>query len=181
MNKRVETKRLNRLELYELVWTTPMSKLAVQFGISDVALTKRCKKLHIPTPGLGYWARIAAGQKPARKKLPKAPSGTSDAVVFEQSVVRSADAPPKPEPPDVLVGDKLVDAHPAIAWLRDALKKASPDEYGRLIVGHKFGPDVCVRKSTEVRLSVILDALFKALEARGHSVNAEQPYRQHGP
>ena len=31
---------MTREELFELVWTTPMSKLAVRFGVSDVALAK---------------------------------------------------------------------------------------------------------------------------------------------
>jgi hypothetical protein len=32
---------LSRSRLYELVWTTPVTELAKQFGISDVALAKR--------------------------------------------------------------------------------------------------------------------------------------------
>jgi hypothetical protein len=48
-----------------------MLELAKDFGISDVALAKRCRRLAIPVPGRGYWARIDAGQKPYRPKLPK--------------------------------------------------------------------------------------------------------------
>jgi hypothetical protein len=46
-----------------------MQTLAQRYGISDVALKKRCKKHGIPTPGLGYWARVAAGQKMKRPAL----------------------------------------------------------------------------------------------------------------
>jgi hypothetical protein len=49
-----ETIRLNREELYEQVWSTPMTKLAKQYQISDVGLAKICKKLKIPVPGRGY-------------------------------------------------------------------------------------------------------------------------------
>lgn len=62
---------LSREDLYELVWSKPMTELAKDFGISDVALAKRCKRLGIPAPGRGYWARIDAGQTPYRPKLPK--------------------------------------------------------------------------------------------------------------
>src|ERR1700733_15099851 len=62
---------LSREDLYELVWSKPMSELAKDFGISDVALAKRCKRLGIPVPGRGYWARVDAGQTPHRPKLPK--------------------------------------------------------------------------------------------------------------
>src|SRR5882762_3034370 len=62
---------LSREDLYELVWSKPMRDLAKDFGISDVGLAKRCKRLGIPVPGRGYWARVDAGQAPYRPKLPK--------------------------------------------------------------------------------------------------------------
>jgi hypothetical protein len=49
---------LSREDLYQIAWSKPMSELAKDFGISDVALAKRCKRLGIPLPGRGYWARI---------------------------------------------------------------------------------------------------------------------------
>lgn len=61
---------LSRADLYELVWSKPMTDLARDFGISDVALAKRCRRLGIPVPGRGYWARVDAGQKPHRPLLP---------------------------------------------------------------------------------------------------------------
>jgi hypothetical protein len=66
---------LSRSKLYELVWSKPVTELAKDFGISDVALAKRCRAINIPLPPRGYWARIAAGQKPKRPALP--PFGTS--------------------------------------------------------------------------------------------------------
>lgn len=62
---------LTREDLYELVWSKPMQQLAGDFGISDVALAKRCRRLRIPVPGRGYWARVEAGQMPHRPKLPQ--------------------------------------------------------------------------------------------------------------
>lgn len=62
---------LSREDLYELVWSKPMQELAKDFGISDVALAKRCRRLRIPVPGRGYWARVEAGQMPHRPKLPE--------------------------------------------------------------------------------------------------------------
>ena len=45
--------RLNREELYKLVWAEPMRDVAKRFGISDVALAKKCRKMKIPVPGRG--------------------------------------------------------------------------------------------------------------------------------
>ena len=52
----------NREELYEKVWNAPMTTVANEYGISDVALGKTCKRLNVPVPGRGYWAKKAAGQ-----------------------------------------------------------------------------------------------------------------------
>jgi hypothetical protein len=52
---------LTRQSLYVLVWSTPMSTLANAFGISDVALAKRCRAVDVPVPPRGYWARRGAG------------------------------------------------------------------------------------------------------------------------
>lgn len=56
----------SRQEMYDLVWSTPIQKLAEQFGISDRGLAKICLRYQVPVPGRGYWAKIDAGQ-PANK------------------------------------------------------------------------------------------------------------------
>ena len=54
----------DRDELYGEVWSTPMKNLAKEYSISDVGLAKVCRKLMIPLPGRGYWAKKEAGQNP---------------------------------------------------------------------------------------------------------------------
>jgi len=63
------SKAYSRLELYELVWSTPISTLADQFGISDRGLAKTCERYQIPVPGRGYWAKIEAGQRATKTPL----------------------------------------------------------------------------------------------------------------
>lgn len=46
-----------REQFYELVWSKPMTHLAKEFAISDVALHKICRKHGIPKPPLGWWAK----------------------------------------------------------------------------------------------------------------------------
>jgi hypothetical protein len=60
---------ITRSDLYELVWTTPRSRLAQQFGLSDVGLSKLCKRCDIPQPPRGYWAQLEAGKAPEREPL----------------------------------------------------------------------------------------------------------------
>ena len=61
---------LSRSKLYDLVWSKPVTDVAKELGISDVALAKRCRAINIPLPPRGYWARVAAGQRPRRPPLP---------------------------------------------------------------------------------------------------------------
>lgn len=44
------SKSVTRKELYDLVWSTPMIKLAKEFNLSDNGLRKVCKKYNIPIP-----------------------------------------------------------------------------------------------------------------------------------
>lgn len=53
-------------ELEKLIWSGPRSELALELGVSDVAIAKRCRKLGIPQPQRGYWQRVREEQKLAR-------------------------------------------------------------------------------------------------------------------
>jgi len=72
----MEKTEFTRQELYELVWKEPLSRLAKKYNISDNGLRKRCKKLNIPLPEVGYWQKLQYNKPVTRKKLPKEnPSG----------------------------------------------------------------------------------------------------------
>ncbi len=65
-----EPKReLTRKELHELVWSTPIQKLAELYGLSDRGLSKICQRHLIPVPPRGYWAKVEAGQLVKRTPL----------------------------------------------------------------------------------------------------------------
>lgn len=59
-----------RQRLFAMVWQRPATEVAKELGISDVALSKRCRRLQVPKPPRGYWARIATGKTPRRPPLP---------------------------------------------------------------------------------------------------------------
>jgi len=64
--------RYDRHELYDKVWAQPMQRIAKEFGVSDVALARACKRRGVPVPGVGYWAKKAAGKPvPERPPLPQ--------------------------------------------------------------------------------------------------------------
>jgi hypothetical protein len=69
--------RYNRERLYEEVWSEPVIVVAKRYGLSDVGLAKICKKLNIPRPCLGYWAKKAAA-RPIGRPPPLPPLGKLD-------------------------------------------------------------------------------------------------------
>lgn len=60
-----------RKRLYNEVWKEPVVTIAKRYGISDTGIRKRCRKLNIPLPPAGYWAKFSAGKPVIKKtKLP---------------------------------------------------------------------------------------------------------------
>ena len=73
--------RLAREEIYERVWTTPVSQLAPEWGLSDQGLHKALRRLRIPRPGRGWWTRVRAGRSVGRAELPSLPPGQAEEIV----------------------------------------------------------------------------------------------------
>lgn len=61
---------IKREELYEQVWSVPIWTLCAQYGLSDNGLRKVCKRLNVPVPSRGYWAKVEAGKKVKKTLLP---------------------------------------------------------------------------------------------------------------
>lgn len=128
--KETEEVRLSRDELYDLVWSTPLSRLAHDFDVSDVALAKWCKKLNVPRPGVGYWAKVQAGHRVTKRKLPKATKDLPTAIYINR-IVHPSDAQPPCEPTfqPVEVHESLPDRpHDLIRFTRRALSKAKVEQ-----------------------------------------------------
>ena len=60
-----------REKLYKQVWERPVSSVAKEYGVSDTAIAKACRRLCIPLPPRGYWAKVRAGQSPDIPDLPE--------------------------------------------------------------------------------------------------------------
>ncbi len=70
-------REITRPELYELVWSKPMTRVAEDFGLSDQGLAKICAKHSIPRPPRGYWAKLAAGKAVETIPLPNGSGGNA--------------------------------------------------------------------------------------------------------
>jgi hypothetical protein len=140
MNKH---KEYTRQELYDLVWTTPMVKLAKEFGLSDVGLRKICVRHDIPTPPLGYWAKLNFGKPVKRAPLGPLKEGVSDRVLVslftpvevpDEVAEAAVSARKHIQAPIVVPDEPPTRFHPFAHALRRALRSAKPDNEGFLRV-----------------------------------------------
>jgi len=81
-----------RQEFYDLVWSKPITHLAKDFFLSDVAIHKICRKHQVPTPPLGYWAKKAAGKPVAQIPLPAVSKEASEKITIAASELRGETA-----------------------------------------------------------------------------------------
>jgi len=121
--------KIDRKQLYELVWTEAMVTLAPKLDISDVGLKKRCKKLGVPTPPRGYWAKLEAGKQVTKEPLPDTWT-VPRKVKRLPATVEEAVKLPIPER-DYSVEKPL----PVVRTTKHALRRAKVGYYGLLEVG----------------------------------------------
>jgi hypothetical protein len=150
-----DSKELSREELYERIWSSPMTHVAAELGISDVALAKRCKKLNVPKPPVGYWAKVAAGQTPTKLALPAEPKP----VEYEP-----LDAPVAGR---LLVPVALLQLHPMAMELITLLRAGVPNSDQRLKVENRAVPRVTVSKALIEPAVKALHVILTTVEARG--------------
>ncbi len=166
---RGEEIRVDREALYERVWSVPMSRLAAEYGLSDVGLAKVCKKLNVPRPGLGYWRQLEFGK--ARRRPPLPPSAVSVAYVTKRE--NSSIRPTHPrEIQSVPMPSESGELHPLVQKTRQALNRARADTYGVLDPREKGLLPIHVRARTRERALRLMDGLLKGLESRGHLIQA---------
>jgi hypothetical protein len=173
---------LTREELYELVWSKPLIELAQDFGLSDVAVAKRCRKLGVPVPGRGYWARVAAGQAPRQPKLRKREDQTMDyaALTFDAPRNETPDENRPPATPEEAALREKIVGLPANPFLElkaasAAVRRTAVDlkrKWRNEITwtrGEKSGPIVQIRVSDLVadRALRIAELLISGAQAVG--------------
>lgn len=65
-----EWRGITDARLTEDIWSKPTWELADEFGISDVAIAKECRKRGIPKPERGFWNKVTAGKIPHPGGIP---------------------------------------------------------------------------------------------------------------
>jgi len=176
---------LTREELYEQVWSKPVTHLAKSFGLSDAGLAKICRDLNIPKPGRGYWWKLEMGIPVERTPLPGLEDGEKMQVHLNPAAKPTR--PPKQlteteqkvaderkEENRIWVSDRLDSPHSLVEQTQRSLANAKTDDEGRVRSKAKGCLDVCVAPESVDRAMRIMDALIKALELRGYAISVDK-------
>ncbi len=147
-----------REQFYDLVWSKPMTHLAKEFALSDVALHKVARKHDIPNPPPGWWGKEVGSQEGQTDSLPKGRPGSADGIVIaggelrcedheivsirEQARIKASSAPAAPQQPHPVVDRtiaKLRKAKPGLTNLRVSRRQRPHQMRGRTILRRSAG------------------------------------------
>ncbi|MCK1564294.1 hypothetical protein IVB08_10020 [Bradyrhizobium sp. 173] len=151
---------ISRDQLYEAVWSRPMTKVAAEYGVTSTALKKTCNRHIIPTPESGYWAKLEHDKPVRQVSLPKLTDSRLDQVHISgvaaqhlpeqvskagtearERLMKTSDLAAAAGP-----ADSRVEEPPILGATRRAISKARPDAegftnaQGRGIVSLKIAP-----------------------------------------
>jgi hypothetical protein len=173
---------LTRLQLYDLVWAEPLSKLCKRYQISDVGLRKICVRLDIPLPKAGHWNKVKAG-----KKVQKQPFAENNKVQQEVTLNLATnledagkDGPSEFErlqkeiaadtSLDLSVKEALTDPDKLIVQAHKALTQK--DKYyrqGNAVSTGSGNLRISVTPGLINRALCFMDTFLKVMKRRGHS------------
>ncbi len=170
---------IKREDLYKEVWSTPVAQLAKKYNISDVGLAKICKKMEIPRPGRGFWAKAESGARMQMSPLKPLSTIGKSHVLLNRAMQKQAEMDRNPEIIKIVEFEKQAEnrieivekpkkLHPLVAETRRQLLDAKAHN-GRLALVPTC-LDVRVSKGTLARAIPIMDAIVRAAEERGYNV-----------
>jgi hypothetical protein len=175
-----------------------MVHVAKRYGVSDVALAKTCRKLRVPKPGVGYWAKMAHGHETKKPPLPEfqnapriLPRGCTSLVEREpqpaperlapEAFEKSASLIRKEQAADmrIRVPDDLSDMHPFVRNTSRQFKKRMKNnycaiDYGRIQTSGVDVFNVNVSPGNFERALLILQGLCNAFSLRNIEIRADE-------
>jgi len=158
---------VSRQELYELVWSVPMMKVAERFSVSGSYMARVCSSLNVPRPERGYRAKREVGRAPKVPARPEALPG--DPLFWSQEgdppeprlrAVTATSAPPKPRVRRIATG-----IHELVHGAKEYYATGYKVEEGQLLRPYKrkLVDVIASAKSLDKALS-FANELFNALE-----------------
>lgn len=190
----------DRETLYKEIWLVPVTEVAKRYGVSDVAIRMVCQSLDIPTPPVGYWAKLRAGKpvtplllptssKPARKTGIRigskyTPQIERETLAFldeeERAIVLSVATQIRIPDEKAKMHATIVAHHKVVMeWKKKRREQEARGFNRRVMDGPVFLADT-VSEEALPRVLHIFDALIKAAEPLGCSLTSDLKFIVNG-
>ncbi|MGQ7945084.1 hypothetical protein [Flavobacterium sp. WC2509] len=187
----METTKLTRKELYDLVWSTTISKILEKYALSNDGFKKICKKYEIPLPENGYWLKLKHN-KPFKKKILNLDFNGDNKIEFtirEVGSIINIDQTPltiltkqilSDKNAPLKVAEKLTKPDILITQTKDSKSKGDYNFYNYRTSKIDLLSIYGVEKENLNRAFLIMDMFVKLLRYRGHSfkrdINGDGPH-----
>ena len=177
------TTELTRKELYDLVWSTSLSKLTQQYAISNDGIKKICKQFDIPMPDSGYWTKLKFNKKVNKEKFNPIFGGVDKIVLtireegnpinVDQTplTIRTKEIENDPKAP-LIVPDKIVKPDILTIQTKEYWNNRKNGNYHHKDE-KKITYPIRVEDENKERALHFMDAFTKLLRYRGHTFSKE--------
>lgn len=178
----METIELTRKELYDLVWSTTLSKLTKEFAYSNEGIKKICKQFEIPMPDGSYWSKLKFNKKFKKDKLNPIFGGVDKIVLsirkegnpinVDQTplTIRTKEIESDPTAP-LIVPDEIT--KPDILTIQTKLYWSGKIIFTSYRDDNRITYPIRVEKNSRERALKFMDTLTKLLRHRGHSISKQ--------
>src|SRR3546814_21059315 len=85
---------LSRRELFDRIWSTPMTTNAIELGASSSALANLAKRLGLPMPRAGHWLKTEVGKEQPTPDFPSDPGRDDKTYSLQTPRCRRVSATP---------------------------------------------------------------------------------------
>ncbi|USE81130.1 hypothetical protein NDR89_15530 [Cupriavidus gilardii] len=163
---------VSRQQLYDMVWSKPMSRVAEDLSVPHKELRDACRRLGVPCPSSGYWEKVRAGKTMARPTL-------ADFVGIDR--LRIATQPATSRRPHfrvtVVPADQSDQLHPLVEAIRYAFTSIdlSASDRGRLRFRRETTGLTCTVSPQQLDRALLLwNCIVRSAEASGLSFSFER-------
>lgn len=179
----METTELSRKQLYDIVWSKPLSKLIREYALSNDGIKKICKQFDIPIPDRSYWSKIKFN-KPVKKIELNPIFGNIDKIILtireegnpiniDQTplTIRTKEIENDPKAPlavlETIIKPDIITIQTKEYW-KGKIKIASPHDDNLIVYPIRTFADDCKKRAL-----LFMDAFTKILRYRGHTWSKE--------
>ena len=182
----METFEFTRKELYDIVWSTTLSKLTEQYAYTNDGIKKICNQFDIPMPDGSYWSKLKFNKQFKKEKLNPIFSGVDKIILTireEGNPINVNQTPLTIRTKEIENDTKAPLIVPEKLSRPDILIQNTKDIYNRRKKERYYWNDkidsvsISVQDAHLDRALRIMDTFIKLLRFRGHTFRRDRNNR----